>query len=551
MTRVAEVGRGIRGAIAASGAKHRRMRAGAAVFVVAAAVGVLGVTSSEGATQRAAAGSTVTLAIFQEPDTLDPAAATLISSYQVLQSIFDPLMYQIGGKLYPGLATSMTVSKDSRTYTFMLRKGVTFQDGTPFNAQAVKFNFDRIVNPKYKAGTALGNLGPYQATKVVNPYEVQIIFKTPNASFENEVTTQPFGISSPTAIRKYGANYGSHPVGTGPFTFKQWQKGQAVQVVKNPKYNWGPAGAGNTGAAKIAGVTFRILSDNSAQANALQTGEVTIAQNLNPPDVQSDLKSGKFFRLAAPATGIPYALLLNTQKAPTDDLKVRQALEWATDQGTIVKTLFGGLVTPATSVYMAGMQGYSKSQHIYSYNPAKANALLDADGWTQGSGGIRTKNGTKLSVDLVSITNFGFDGIAQLVQAQFKAIGVQANLSDEGFPGVFQDYNKGVQNIANFFYYDVDPFSISSIFGCKFVGNGLNWAHFCDKTFDAQVAAANGISNTAARTAAYQKLGTTIMNDAAIIPIYNPNAQFIGSKSLHGLKFTVNTAPMFNNVTMQ
>ena len=179
MTRVAEVGRGIRGAIAASGAKHRRMRAGAAVFVVAAAVGVLGVASSEGATQRAAAGSTVTLAIFQEPDTLDPAAATLISSYQVLQSIFDPLMYQIGGKLYPGLATSMTVSKDSRTYTFMLRKGVTFQDGTPFNAQAVKFNFDRIVNPKYKAGTALGNLGPYQATKVVNPYKVQIIFKTP------------------------------------------------------------------------------------------------------------------------------------------------------------------------------------------------------------------------------------------------------------------------------------------------------------------------------------------------------------------------------------
>ena len=496
-------------------------------------------------------GSTATLAIFQEPDTLDPAAATLISTYQVLQSIFDPLMYQIGGKLTPGLASSMTVSKDSRVYTFTLRKGVTFQDGTPFNAQAVKFNFDRIVNPKFKAGTALGNLGPYQATKVINPYKVQISFKKPNASFENEVTTQPFGISSPAAIRKYGADYGSHPVGTGPFTFKQWQKGQSVEVVRNAKYNWGPVGVGNSGPAKLAGVTFRTLSDNSAQANALQTGEVTIAQNLNPPDVQKDLASGKFFRLAQPATGIPYAMLLNTQKAPTDDLKVRQALEYATDQGTIVRTLFGGLVTPATSVFMAGMQGYSKSQHIYSYDPAKANALLDADGWTQGSGGIRTKNGTKLSVDIVSITNFGFDGIAQLLQAQFKAVGVQANLSDEGFPGVFQDYNKGIQNLANFFYYDVDPFSLRSIFGCEFVGNGLNWAHFCDKAFDAKVDAANGISDTKARTAAYQTLGQTIMNDAAIIPIYNPNAQFIGPKTLHGLKFTVNTAPLFNNVTMQ
>jgi peptide/nickel transport system substrate-binding protein len=244
-------------------------------------------------------------------------------------------------------------------------------------------------------------------------------------------------------------------------------------------------------------------------------------------------------------------MLLNTQKAPTDDLKVRQALEYATDQGTIVRTLFNGLVTPATSVFMAGMQGYSKAQHVYSYDPAKANTLLDSAGWTGRSGGIRTKNGNKLTVDMLSITNFGFDGIAQLLQAQFKAVGVQANLSDEGFPGVFQDYNKGVQNVANFFYYDVDAFSLRSIFGCEFVGNGLNWAHFCDKTFDASVDAANGTSDTKKRTAAYQKLGETIMNQAAIIPIYNPNAQFIGPKTLHGLKFTVNTAPLFNNVTMQ
>ena len=195
----------------------------------------------------------------------------------------------------------------------------------------------------------------------------------------------------------------------------------------------------------------------------MQTGEITIAQNMNPPDIQKVLASGKYFRIAQPATGIPYAMLLNTQKAPTDDLKVRQALEYATDQGTIVRTLFSGLVTPATSVFMAGMQGYSKSQHLYSFDTAKANALLDSAGWTGRSGGIRTKGGNKLSVDILSITNFGFDGMAQLLQAQFKAVGVQANLSDEGFPGVFQDYNKGIQNLANFFYYDVDAFSLRSI----------------------------------------------------------------------------------------
>ena len=205
MTRVASVGRAGKGVAAAAQSASRGKRMGVSVIAAAMAVAMIGVASSQGATHRAAAGNTATIAIFQEPDTLDPAAATLISTYQVLQSIFDPLMYEIGGKLTPGLASRMTVSKDSRVYTFTLKKGVKFQDGTPFNAQAVKFNFDRIVDKNYKAGTALGNLGPYDSTKVINPYKVQIRFKKPNASFENEVTTQPFGISSPTAIRKYGA----------------------------------------------------------------------------------------------------------------------------------------------------------------------------------------------------------------------------------------------------------------------------------------------------------------------------------------------------------
>ena len=117
------------------------------------------------------------------------------------------------------------------------------------------------------------------------------------------------------------------------YVIKQRLKGQRVDLVRNPKYSWGPAGIGNAGAAKLAGVTFRTLSDNSAQANALQTGEITVAQNMNPPDIQKVLAGGKFFRIAQPATGIPYAMLLNTQKAPTDDLKVRQALEYATERG--------------------------------------------------------------------------------------------------------------------------------------------------------------------------------------------------------------------------
>src|SRR2546423_5662240 len=225
----------------------------------------------------------VTLAVFQNPDSLDPAATGLITSGQINANVFDPLLWRLpingSQRYYPGLATSFHVSSDATTYTFKLRKGVTFHDGTALDAHAVKVTFDHIVNPATKSRSAAGSLGPYKETRDLDAHTAQIVFSQPNAAFLEEMTVDTFGITSPTALARYGSEYGSHPLGPVPFMFSSWVEGQPVTLTANPHYRWGPPPLGNGRPALLKGLTFRILPDHAAQFNALTTREITIAQN--------------------------------------------------------------------------------------------------------------------------------------------------------------------------------------------------------------------------------------------------------------------------------
>jgi peptide/nickel transport system substrate-binding protein len=325
---------------------------------------------STGSASPAAGTKTLAAGVFQNPDSLDPGATGLVSVAQMLSTMFDPLMWKFPNDptYYPGLAQSYTVSTDAKTYTFKLRRGITFHDGTPFNADAVKATFDHIVNPATKSLSAIGALGPYVETRVLDPYTAQVVFSAPNAAFVNEMTQVTLAISSPAALKKYGSGYDTHPVGTGPFKFQQFINDEKVVVARNPHYAWGPAPLGGGQPALLNQITFRILPDPSSQADALTTNEIQIAQNLNPGDVTSAVSAGKK-KLTALSSGMPYCIMINAQKAPTDDLAVRQALQYATNNKAIIDTLFKGLYSPANSVLTPVSAGYSTDQALYSYNP--------------------------------------------------------------------------------------------------------------------------------------------------------------------------------------
>jgi peptide/nickel transport system substrate-binding protein len=241
--------------------------------------------------------------------------------------------------------------------------------------------------------------------------------------------------------------------------------------------------------------------------------------------------------------------MVNAQKAPTNDVLVRQALEYATNQAAIVKTLFFGLYEPATSIFTKITPGYDPAQHLYTYDPVKAGRLLDQAGWVKGSGGMRAKGGTPLKLSFINISGFGFDNISQIMQAQFQQIGINTTISDQSFPAVAATYNHGDQNLADFFYYDVSPYFVRAIFGANEIATGFNWEHYANPSLDKMVDQANAVVDDAKRYAVYRQIGKTLMEAAVIIPIYDQRGVYVGPSSLSGMVFTPNAIPLFHAAT--
>src|SRR2546425_249223 len=185
----------------------------------------------------AQAGGTLVLGLDQEPPTVDPHASPSAVTYQIIASVTECLLYKApDGKLVPWLAESWTVAKDGRSVTFKLRRDVKFPDGTPFNADAVKFNFDRIVDPKFKAGGARAQLAGYAGSKVLDEFTVQVSFETPYAPFLTYAAAGTLSIVSPKAVWETGDLVHTRPVGTGPFMIKDYVAKDHTTMVRNPAY---------------------------------------------------------------------------------------------------------------------------------------------------------------------------------------------------------------------------------------------------------------------------------------------------------------------------
>lgn len=512
-------------------------------------------SASDGATKKAS--DTLTVGVFQEPDTLDPNATGLALSSLIASAIFDPLVWWLpaadGKKEFsPGLASSYEVSADAKTYTFKLRQDVMFHDGTKFNAEAVKATLEHITDPATKSRSALGSLGPYKETKVVDEYTAQVIFSEPNAAFVHEMTTVIFGISSPTALKKYGpTGFGNNPVGTGPFKFVSYATQDRVSLVRNPDYMWGPAAFGSPGPAKLSSLTFRILPDTNTRYSALRAGQVDMAMNLEPTKIEAVKKSASLTHINAPSTGQPYGYPINVDKAPTNELPVRQAILYAVDQDKMNQTVLAGAYEPAHNVLTPTTPGYSKdAASLYPYNPEKAKSLLEDAGWKAGPDGARAKGGTPLHLDILIQTSNGFELPTQYIVNQLKAVGFSATTTAQPFLTAAASYNKGVQNLSAIFYYDVDPYLLHGLTACNAIAAGFNWGHYCDPTVDNAIIQANSTVDEASRTAQYEKVTNTLMQNATFLPLYNVSGVFSAVKNLSGLHFGATGYALFHTAQL-
>ncbi|MEU8223310.1 ABC transporter substrate-binding protein [Kribbella sp. NPDC048915] len=501
-------------------------------------------------------GGTLTMGINATPDTLDPGATGLALTLLISFALFDPLVYWLpdgkgGSAFHPGLAESWTISPDASVYTFKLRKGVTFHDGTPFDAKAVKATYDHVVDPRTKSKSGLGALGPYQETKILDDYTVQIVFTAPNASFLHQQAAGNFGISSPTALEKYGpTGFGNNPVGTGPFSFESYQAGSRLSLVKNPKYTWGPKALGE-GPAKLDKLVFRIVTDDSGRYNALQSGQLQIAMNLPPNNISAAAKSGKYEQLLVPSIGTPLGMPINVTKPPTDDPLVRQAIMYAVDQDALVKNVLYDVYKPSHNVLTPITPGYSDAaSKTYSYDPDKAGQLLDQAGWKAGDGGARTKNGQPLNLEIILFSGGGLELPTQFVVSQLQKVGFSASTSVQPFATAQASFNSGVHNLGSFGYYGADPYLLNIWVNSNAIKSGFNWSHYANPAIDQLIAKANATAADPARNALYQQAGDTLMRDSMYLPLWDVAGAFTLSPKVKNLHQTLNGYLAFHSATV-
>ena len=384
-----------------------RVRSAFLVLLGLAAVALLAASASA----RPAASTSLVFGTAADPVVLDGPLVSDGESLRPLNQIFEGLVGLKPGTttVIPKLALKWKASTNGLAWTFTLRKGVKFQDGTAFNSAAVCANFNRwydFPGPLQNSAVtyywntvfggfahpAAGSPGPsaslYKGCKTKGAYSVTILLNRRSSSFIGALALTNFGIASPTALKKYQADAGTvdsngvfhptgtfgtqHPIGTGPYMLKSWVVGDKLVLVANPKY-WGPK-------PKIKTLVFKPIADNAARLQALQTGEIQGYDLVDPADVGTIQKSGSLKILNRPAFNVGY-VGINQQFKPFDNPLVRQALAYALDRQSVVKAFYAGRGQVANQFLPPLLTGYAtKGVPSYSYNPAKAKQLLQQAG---------------------------------------------------------------------------------------------------------------------------------------------------------------------------
>src|SRR5262249_47997663 len=345
------------------------------------------------------------LGLDQEPPTLDPHASPSAVTYQIIASVTENLIYKgPDGKLLPWLAESWTTSKDGRGVTFKLRRDVKFHDGTPFNADAVKFNFDRIVDPKFKAGGARAALAGYAGSQVLDEFTVQVSFETPFAPFLTYAASGPLSIVSPKAVRDSGDLVHTKPIGTGQFMIKEYVAKDHTTMVRVADYKRKTPWSERSGPAQLETVAWNFIPEAGTRVTTLESGETRGVYNA-PAQSLPRLEANSALRIEkAPWPGVPRIWLLNVTKPPMDDVKVRRAINYAIDKDAFLATVYRGPALKAGAPLTAVMLDDPAVRRVaWPFDAAKAKALLGEAGWLPGSDGIRTKGGQRLEIVLNAI----------------------------------------------------------------------------------------------------------------------------------------------------
>lgn len=489
---------------------------------------------------------------------LYPPAGGFYPNGGILNQITDKLTYQNPQTLAiePWIAESWSFNADKTEYTFKIRPGVTFSDGTSLDASAVAKNFDT-----YGLGNKEHNLpvseviNNYDHSEVVDPLTVKFFFKKSSPGFLQGTATIGSGLVSLSTLNRSFDSLGdaTHIIGSGPFVVSKETLGREVDLTARKDYNWGPKNLKQQGRANLDGIKVIVTNEDSVRIGALLAGQADFIRQVQAYD-EKQAKDQNFPIYAAPTKGVNDGIAFRPDNTLVSDLKVRQALLHATNSKQVVDTLFSPNYPQATSVVAKTAAGYVDLASKLAYDPVQAKKLLDEAGWKTGANGIRQKDGKTLSLTVYeSLPQPQNKEVLQLVSQQWSQVGVKLNIL-AGDAGSRVADNLDPEKTAAYVVEvgRADPDVIKSAFYptnrdvlLQKGGSSSKVKNFRDDKLNELLIAVSAEVDPKKRLALTADVQNYLLDQAYVIPIFEEPQVFAGAPYLKGINFEAVGRPSF------
>jgi peptide/nickel transport system substrate-binding protein len=518
--------------------------------IAALALGVVLSACGGGASSGAGgSGAPLVMARVKDAVVLDPSHATdglsLNTTNEVLQNLvaFKPGSFDVVGDV----AKKWSVSADGKTWTFDLKPGLVFSDGTPLDAKAVKFNFDRWRLPSDPAHgnfaysyyvVSFGGL-PGAIADVAAPSATRVVIRLnkPLGPFLRDIAEQAFGLGSPRAIAADPKAFELKPVGSGPYVLAEWQRDDHITLVANPRWSGAKPG--------YQTVIIRDIPDQATSVLSIQKGDIDMLTDPRPDDAQALAKQSGIAVVQQPSNNVSY-LAMEVEKKPFGDVRVRRAIAYAIDVPTMARSLYSSGATVAGNWTPPGMLGENPALNVYPHDVAKARALLAQAGFPRG---------------FTSSLMYSTAPRPYLPEPQRVAETIQANLAEAGITVTLQPYEWGVYldkirhgqhemcligwtgdngDPDNFFYPLLDQDAAHKD------GSAQNYSFWRDPAFHRLMLAGQATIDDAKRKAVYQQANAMVHDQVPAVSLVHTTVPIVMKSSLRGFVPSPNTSYHFN-----
>jgi peptide/nickel transport system substrate-binding protein len=512
--------------------------AAALVLTLAACTGGSGGSGGSDDAASATDGGTLVYATGDaEPTCLDPHVGGNYPQALISTQYLEPLVGRdADGTILPWLATEWTVSQDGLTWDFTLADDVTFTDGTPFDAEAVKVNVEHLQDPDTQSSTGYLAMQKVQQVEVVDATHARFHLTEPDAALLESLSQQWTAMESPAGIaRGMDANC-AEPVGTGPFVVDEWTPQQQVVLVRNDEYVNRDPQSDHDGVAHLDQVVWRFIPDAATRYAALRSGEVEVIDNPQPDAIAQADEGGDITHVDAPRPGSSNRIELNSLQAPFDDVRVREAFVRAADPEPGIETLFAGTTTRSYSPLSSVEPVAYSDEDLFGTDADAADALLDEAGWTERDDeGYRTKDGQRLTVRFPVSTNQSVaaeQSLFEQIQANTKAVGFDVVLEPLDLSGWYGALGAHEYEAVSAPYTKVGPDVLRILYHSEGTvpapsGYFANHAGITDPALDDLLDRAASTSDEAERADLYEQAQQVVLEGYYLLPLYDQQNHFL------------------------